>query len=84
MAAEAASKKKYHQGHDIKSLLINLATIFLIVSPVAIYVDRENMQKYCMIVGGSFLVAFLAPPIGRYRPHPYSDWERNKPFTLRE
>ena len=71
-------------GHDIKSLLINLATIFLLALPFAIYKDRENTQKYFMFVGGSFLVAFLAPPIGRYRPHPYSDWVGNKPFTLRE
>jgi|AntRauTorckE5430_2_1112549.scaffolds.fasta_scaffold24428_1 hypothetical protein len=71
-------------GHDIKSLLINLATIFLFFIPFAIYLDRENTQNYLMILGGSFVAAFIAPPFGRYRPHPYTDWEGNKPFTLRE
>ncbi len=71
-------------GHDIKSLLINVATTFLFLLPIAIYVDRENTQNYIKAVGGSLLVAFLAPPVGPYRPHPYSDWEGNKPFTLRE
>mmetsp|Transcript_8795 Transcript_8795/g.16599 ORF Transcript_8795/g.16599 Transcript_8795/m.16599 type:complete len:88 (-) Transcript_8795:168-431(-) len=80
----AVPKKKYHQGHDIKSILLNISTTFLFVSPFAIYFDRENTQRYLMVVVGALAIAFLTPPVGPYRPHPYSDWERNKPFTLRQ
>ncbi|GFH51131.1 hypothetical protein CTEN210_07607 [Chaetoceros tenuissimus] len=80
----AEAKKKYHQGHDIKSLLLNLATTLLFILPVVIYFDQENAKQYMMIVAGALVVAFLTPPFGPYRPHPYSDWPGNKPFTLRE
>mmetsp|Transcript_14811 Transcript_14811/g.22433 ORF Transcript_14811/g.22433 Transcript_14811/m.22433 type:complete len:80 (-) Transcript_14811:399-638(-) len=76
--------KKYHQGHDIKSLLINLATIICFILPVAIYIDRENTQNFCMAAAGGIALAILAPPVGLYRPHPYSDWEGNKPWPRRE
>jgi len=41
-------------------------------------------MNYCLFSAGSMLIAILAPPIGLYRPHPYSDWERNKPWPRRE
>lgn len=66
-------------------LLINLAIILVFILPIAIYVDKENTQNYIKAVDGALVVVFLAPPIGPYRPHPYSDWEGNKPIsTLRE
>jgi hypothetical protein len=64
-------------------LLLNLATTIFFVLPIAIYVDRENTLNYIKVSAGAIAIAFLAPPLGPYRPHPYSDWEGNKPFTLR-
>mmetsp|Transcript_19742 Transcript_19742/g.24358 ORF Transcript_19742/g.24358 Transcript_19742/m.24358 type:complete len:80 (-) Transcript_19742:329-568(-) len=78
------AEKKYHQGHDIKSILINIATAICFILPIAIYLNRESMQTYFMVAGGSLFLAMLAPPIGLYRPHPYSDWERNKPWPKTE
>mmetsp|Transcript_3605 Transcript_3605/g.7980 ORF Transcript_3605/g.7980 Transcript_3605/m.7980 type:complete len:87 (-) Transcript_3605:939-1199(-) len=78
-------KKHYHQGHDIKSLLINLATLFLFVLPFALYFDGEsNGINYICVVAGSFVLAFLAPPVGMLRPHVYSDFQWNKPFPRRD
>lgn len=76
--------KKYHQGHDIKSLLLNLASLILFLLPFAIYLDRENTKNFCMAVGGVWLLTALVPPIGLYRPHPYTDWPSNKPWPRRE
>jgi hypothetical protein len=71
-------------GTDIKSLLINLASILLLILPVVAYLDRENAVKYAAGVGGSFLVAFIAPPLGWKRPHPYSDNPANRPYPRKE
>jgi hypothetical protein len=71
-------------GTDIKSLLINLASILLLILPVAAYLDRENAVKYAAVVGGSFLVAFVAPPLGWKRPHPYSDDPANLPYPRKK
>lgn len=37
-----------------------------------------------MVGGGALVVTFLAPPIGVYRPHPYSELDHNKPWPRRE
>lgn len=79
----ATSKKNYHQGHDIKSLLLNLATLLLFILPVVAYLDQENAKNYCLIVAGGLVISVLAPPFGFYRPHPYSDWPANKPFMFK-
>jgi hypothetical protein len=34
-------------------------------------------------VGILLLVTVIVPPFGLYRPHPYSDWPRNKPLKFR-
>lgn len=64
--------------------MLNLATLIVFVLPVAVYVDREKTQTYCAVAAAALAIATLAPPFGVYRPHPYSDWENNKPFTLRK
>ena len=78
----------YPKGHDIKSLLINLATTLLFFLPFALYYDiqqqqSENVTLYCAVVAGGLLVAVITPPVGWMRPHPYSDMEGNVPFKFR-
>eukprot|EP00558_Chaetoceros_sp_UNC1202_P013160 CAMPEP_0197241028 /NCGR_PEP_ID=MMETSP1429-20130617/7174_1 /TAXON_ID=49237 /ORGANISM="Chaetoceros sp., Strain UNC1202" /LENGTH=82 /DNA_ID=CAMNT_0042700789 /DNA_START=98 /DNA_END=346 /DNA_ORIENTATION=+ len=79
----AESKKNYHQGHDIKSLLLNLALTLSFILPVAIYIKREFTKEFCMATAAAAFIATIAPPFGFYRPHPYTDWEGNTPFKLR-
>ena len=67
-------------GLDPKSIVINLATIFLFVLPFLAYFDRENGIKYCQYVAGSMVLAFLVPPVGWMRPHPYTDKPSNTPM----
>ena len=69
-----------YQGLDPKSIMINLATIFLFLLPFLAYFDRENGMKYCQYVAGSMVLAFLVPPIGWMRPHPYTDKPGNEPI----
>mmetsp|Transcript_5997 Transcript_5997/g.12346 ORF Transcript_5997/g.12346 Transcript_5997/m.12346 type:complete len:91 (+) Transcript_5997:87-359(+) len=78
-----AKKEIYHHGHDIKSLLINLATILLFFMPIGLYVYPEFKNEQMIAVGVSFVLAFFAPPIGILRPHPYSDIPYNKPYAPR-
>lgn len=70
-------------GHDIKSLAINLATLIFFFLPVCLYVYPEYAKEQCIVTAIGFAVAFLAPPIGVLRPHPYSDLPGNKPFAPR-
>ncbi|KAL7433938.1 hypothetical protein ACHAXM_003856 [Skeletonema potamos] len=81
-------KKQYHQGHDIKSLMINLATSLLFFLPFALYYDIQNQQSehvtlYIGIVVGGLLLSLLVPPMGWMRPHPYTDVMGNVPFKFR-
>ena len=69
-----------YQGLDPKSIMLNLATIFLFLLPFLAYFDRENGMKYCQYVAGSMVLAFLVPPIGWMRPHPYTDKPGNEPI----
>jgi hypothetical protein len=81
--SNASSLLRYTAGHDIKSLLINLASFLLIILPAEMYYYPEYKNEEYMVVGASFLLAFLAPPYGFLRPHPYSDLPGNKPFAPR-
>mmetsp|Transcript_18082 Transcript_18082/g.37089 ORF Transcript_18082/g.37089 Transcript_18082/m.37089 type:complete len:91 (-) Transcript_18082:441-713(-) len=76
-------KEIYHYGHDIKSLVINLATFLLFVLPFGVYFFPEFTKEQCAVVGAGFVLAFLTPPVGVLRPHPYSDMPGNKPFAPR-
>lgn len=66
-------------GTDIKSLAINLASIILMFLPFAIYYDPDNTMNFCLSLGVSFLFAYVMPPVGWKRPHPYSDDPLNVP-----
>mmetsp|Transcript_12384 Transcript_12384/g.21455 ORF Transcript_12384/g.21455 Transcript_12384/m.21455 type:complete len:85 (+) Transcript_12384:199-453(+) len=81
----ADKKKQYHQGHDIKSLMINFATILLFLLPFALYYgEQEKAQLYCGVVVGSLLLSLIVPPVGWMRPHPYTDMPGNEPLTFRK
>eukprot|EP00527_Entomoneis_sp_CCMP2396_P000336 CAMPEP_0198142788 /NCGR_PEP_ID=MMETSP1443-20131203/5481_1 /TAXON_ID=186043 /ORGANISM="Entomoneis sp., Strain CCMP2396" /LENGTH=80 /DNA_ID=CAMNT_0043805879 /DNA_START=122 /DNA_END=364 /DNA_ORIENTATION=+ len=69
----------YTGGHELKSLVINLASFLLIVLPFGIYFYLEHAQTLIAVVAGSFALAFVVPPVGWMRPHPYSDMPGNRP-----
>ena len=72
-------------GHDIKSLLINLATALLFFLPGPLYFgDEDQIKMYLYVLVGSFVVCLLAPPMGWMRPHPYTDIPGNEPLTFRK
>lgn len=76
----AAKKDDYHSGHDIKSLGINVASLFLFFLPIACYLFRSVCREMCLATLASFVVAYLLPPVGWKRPHPYSDMPDNVPW----
>jgi hypothetical protein len=63
---------------------INVASTLLFVLPFVAYFSRENAVKFAAVVGASFLLAFVAPPVGWKRPHPYSDDPNNRPYPRKE
>ncbi|KAL7513935.1 hypothetical protein ACHAXN_012556 [Cyclotella atomus] len=74
-------KKQYHQGHDPKSLALNLATSLLFMLPFGLYVDGENIKMYIAVVAACLLLSLVVPPVGWMRPHPYTDKPGNEPWT---
>lgn len=73
------------KGHDIKSLTLNLATLMFFIIPFVIYLNPpETTRKYLFAVAGILSIVFLIPPLGFYRPHPYTDWDGNTPFIARK
>lgn len=78
-------KKQYHQGHDIKSLAINLATIILFFLPFPLYFgEGDQAKQYTIAMAASFLLALVLPPFGWKRPHPYTDMPGNEPLQFRK
>lgn len=73
----------YHSGLDIKSLLINFSTFLFFIVPFEIYFYPEYVKEECIVVVVGFAIAYMAPPYGFLRPHPYSDMPSNKPFAPR-
>ena len=72
-------------GRDPKSLAINLATTVFFILPFLAYFDQKNLWSYVALVSILFVVAFIVPPIGWLRPHPYSDFpgtNENSRFIL--
>jgi hypothetical protein len=49
--------------------------------PFGLYYYPEYRNKQLIVVVLGFLIAYLAPPIGFLRPHPYSDMPSNKPLA---
>eukprot|EP00522_Entomoneis_paludosa_P003087 CAMPEP_0172475242 /NCGR_PEP_ID=MMETSP1065-20121228/69768_1 /TAXON_ID=265537 /ORGANISM="Amphiprora paludosa, Strain CCMP125" /LENGTH=78 /DNA_ID=CAMNT_0013233439 /DNA_START=88 /DNA_END=324 /DNA_ORIENTATION=+ len=74
-----SSSTPYTTGHELKSILINIATILLFILPVASYIYIDHAKEMIAGVAGSFILAFIAPPMGWMRPHPYSDMPGNRP-----
>jgi hypothetical protein len=71
----------YHtDGMDIKSLGINFASMMLFFLPMVIYVYRDLTKASIAATLASFAVAYLIPPVGWKRPHPYSDNPNNLPW----
>jgi len=65
--------------------MINLVTTIVFLLPFAIYFDGDNSMKYCSAALGTLVLTILTPPIGFYRPHPYSDWgEKNHPVRFKK
>mmetsp|Transcript_9909 Transcript_9909/g.14989 ORF Transcript_9909/g.14989 Transcript_9909/m.14989 type:complete len:83 (+) Transcript_9909:228-476(+) len=79
----ADKKKQYHQGHDIKSLAINIATILLFLLPFALYFGDDH-KLYCGVVAIGLLISLVVPPVGWMRPHVYTDMPGNEPLTFRK
>jgi hypothetical protein len=48
--------------------------------PIIIYFNQNFWQQIVGAVVGAFLLAFVAPPLGWKRPHPYSDNPANRPY----
>lgn len=71
-------------GLDPKSIVINIATTFLFLLPFLSYFDRGNSMNYVKGVAASFAVAFIVPPVGWMRPHPYTDKPGNTPIGWKQ
>ena len=57
----------------------------LLITPFVMYSYPEEIyKKYIGALALTFVITFLLPPMGAYRPHTYSDWEGNQPFQLRK
>ena len=69
-------------GHDIKSLALNFASSLLILLPFAVYFYPEYLKEEIGVVCITFVGAYLAPPRGMLRPHPFSDYPENAPFRF--
>ena len=65
-------------GHDPKSLLLNLSTTLLFLSPFIWFFLEVPFTTVALAYAGSLAVAVLYPPVGWMRPHPWSDKDRNK------
>mmetsp|Transcript_6892 Transcript_6892/g.10528 ORF Transcript_6892/g.10528 Transcript_6892/m.10528 type:complete len:81 (-) Transcript_6892:120-362(-) len=77
------SKEPYH-GVDIKSLALNLASCVFFFAPFAAYFDKQREATFYLgVCGVSFFLAYIIPPIGWMRPHPYSDLPGNKPLRFK-
>lgn len=65
---------------DLKSLGLNIATTLLLLLPFALYFDRASDRSsiYVAVVVVTFILAVLIPPVGWWRPHPYSDFPSNR------
>ncbi|KAL7572024.1 hypothetical protein ACA910_001678 [Epithemia clementina (nom. ined.)] len=73
-----APEKPYPSGHDLKSIMINLATTILFLLPFAAYLYTEHIKLQVAVTVGALILAIIIPPIGWMRPHPYSDIPSNR------
>ncbi|GMH65714.1 hypothetical protein TrRE_jg8845 [Triparma retinervis] len=65
-------------GHDIKSILINAWMIALFIAPLLWFFEVLPL-KHCFSLFSTFYgLAYIWPPMGWKRPHPYSDMAHNR------
>ena len=80
-------------GTDIKSVLLNASSIAFFFFPIVAFFGTQyrglSVEDKNRILGGSiatlmalYALAYIAPPIGWRRPHPYSDDPTNVPYTF--
>ena len=65
-------------GTDIKSIFLNIASIFIFLIPFIIYYMYEYMYHYFGITMIIYFISYILSPIGWKRPHPYSDMTSNR------
>jgi hypothetical protein len=66
-------------GHDVKSLMLNVASCTLFVLPLAMFFVPQYIKEELGVVAITMFLALLVPPRGWMRPHPYSDKIHNRP-----
>lgn len=55
----------------------------MLALPFAVYFYPEYTKEEIGVTIGGFVLAFLAPPYGVLRPHPFSDLPYNKPYLMK-
>jgi hypothetical protein len=68
---------------DLKSLALNLASFIIFFFPIGCYFYTEYIRHMLAVIGVWSMIAYLTPPIGFLRPHPYSDSSTNRPMGSR-
>jgi len=71
-------------GTDAKSILLNLSSLLVFLAPFVWYFFTEHMVPYAVGTFLCYAVAFLLPPTGWRRPHPYSDDPTNVPYGSKQ
>ena len=74
------NKKMMTAGTDPKSVALNIASILLFLLSFVAYFYYEYIRQAAIAVVVSFLIAYVTPPMGWRRPHPYSDDPNNRPY----
>jgi hypothetical protein len=81
-------------GTDIKSIVLNVSTTAFFLLPIVCYIiaklmDFDEGKKslcYSIAIGTTivlYALAYITPPFGWRRPHPYSDDPTNVPCSFR-
>lgn len=65
-------------AHDLKSIVLNILSLVLFLFPIGCYFYADQIQTMALTVGVCLLIAFVTPPVGFLRPHPYSDMPSNR------
>lgn len=67
-------------GTDLKSVLLNISSILFFVFPFFWYARPALGYHGIGACIGFYFIAYMMPPIGWRRPHPYSDDPTNVPY----
>eukprot|EP00934_Nitzschia_sp_Nitz4_P004123 Nitzschia sp. Nitz4//scaffold5_size260463//124895//125292//NITZ4_000981-RA/size260463-processed-gene-0.382-mRNA-1//-1//CDS//3329555337//4113//frame0 len=74
------SDDDYSTGHDMKSIAINIATTLVFLVPFVAYFNNPILVKFCLVAVVGLSIAYVVPPVGYRKPHPYSDDPNNLPY----